>query len=221
MSVVNTLSRSGHFEEFSSPLDTAGGVLSPQARKVRAQQNLFGGMTTGAGTVTTAATTTMASYKDFAGDRTTVLTLTNFLINNTPDGAALGIGAKVWSFPAGNIYFRNAQLFGTVLDADSAGYTNALDVGLGDTIAAGAVSVLGGTAAFENFIGGTTSAVLPTATVAAGTGLAAAAGISNVVIASGGNHDVYLNVAGTWTNVTTAGAIKFTGTIIINWRPLA
>lgn len=221
MSIVNTLSRSGHFEEFSSPLVTNGGVLAPQARKVRAQQNLFGGMTTGAGTVTTSTTTSQVSYKDFAGDRTTVLTLTAFAIDTGGDGVDLGIGAKFWSFPAGDIYFRDAQMFGTFLDSASAGYTNALDAGIGSVIASGAVGVLGGTAAFEDTIGGTTTAILPTAEVAAGTGLAAAGGISNRVIASGDVHDLFLNVAGSWTNVTTAGAIKFTGTIIINWRPLS
>lgn len=220
MSVVNTLSRAGHFEEFNSPLVTAEGVLTPDARKLRALRNLQS-VTAGNGTITTAATTTALNQRDASGKRSTILTLTAFTIDTGGDNAALGIGAKFWTFPAGDIYFYNAEMFGTFLDSTSAGYTNVLDAGIGSVIASGAVSVLGGTATFEDTIGGTTTAVLPAATVAAGTGLAAAAGISNRVIASSAVHDLFLNVAGTWTNVTTAGAIKFTGTIIVNWRPLS
>lgn len=218
MSVVNTLARSGHFGEFNSPLVTNTGVLTPQARKALAMANLSGGFTTDAGTITTAATTTAVHYKDAAGMRTSVFTLTAFAMGDGGDGAALGIGAKFFSFPAGNIWFERAAMSGTFGTAVL--YTNVLDAGIGNTVASGVVSVLGGTADFEDYIGSVTTAALPTATCAGASGVAAAAGLSNRVVLTASVHDLFLNAAGTWTNIAAAGAVTFTGTITVVWKLL-
>jgi hypothetical protein len=171
----------------------------------------------------TTSTTTVASEKVLMGGiRQTRLTLTAFSLGNGGDAAALGIGAKVYTFPTGNHMILDSMAFGTFTPAVL--YTNVLDAGIGTVVAAGVVSVLGGTATFENFIGGTASAALsPTGGAWAAT--------TNSVIASGGNphflvttagvHDIFLNAAGTWTDVAAAGAVTFTGTIVINWAPLA
>lgn len=216
MSVVNTLSRSGHFSEFNSPLVTAAGVLTPQQRKQLAMDNLTSGFTDGAGTVATSATTAAVEALGTDGVRTTSLALTAFALGNGGDGADLGIGALVYTFPAGNVQFIDATLSGnfgtTVL------YTNALDAGLGSVIASGVVAVLGGTATFEDFIGSLTTAVLPGGAVVGMTGQAAAAGIGNRMIAASAAHTVHLNAAGSWTNIAAAGPVTFTGNIVLRWK---
>lgn len=219
MSVASNLGRYNHFSEFNSPLVTAEGVLTPEERKLLAMGNLSGDFTTSAGTVTTTATTSVEHFKDASGMRTSVFTLTAFAMGNGGDGADLAIGKKFFTFPAGDIWFEHAAFYGTF--ATAIAYTNALDAGIGSVIGSGVVSVLGGTAEFEDFVGGNTSAVLPAATVTGVTGLAAAAGIGSRKIASGDVHDMFLNAAGTWTNVASAGAFTFTGTIIVKWRLLA
>lgn len=211
--------RTKHFSELASPLVTNRGVRTPQQRKAEAMENLSGAFTTDAGTITTAATTTAKHFKDAAGMRTTVFTLTSFALGNGADNAALGIGAKFFDFPAGNIWFQDAAINGTF--GTSVLYTNALDAGIGSVIASGAVSVLGGTATFEDFIGSLTTAVLPTATVAGVTGTTAAAGIGSRLIASASAHTVHLNAAGTWTDIAAAGPVTFTGTIVLRWKLLA
>jgi len=219
MSVASNLGRYNHFSEFNSPLVTNEGVLTPEERKALAMANLSGDFTTGAGTVTTTTTTSVEHFKDPAGMRTSVFTLTAFSLGNGGDAAALGIGAKFFDFPAGNIWFQDASINGTFGTAVL--YTNVLDAGIGSVIASGVVSVLGGTATFEDFIGSLTTAALPTATVAGVSGLAAADGISNRLIASASAHTVHLNAAGTWTDIAAAGAVTFTGTIVLRWKLLA
>ncbi len=219
MSIVNTLARTGHLEEFGRPLVTNSGVKTPEQRKTLALQNLHGGFTTSAGTLTTAATSSVAHYMDPAGLRTSVFTFTNFSLGNGGDAAALAIRAKFFDFPAGNIWFRRASLSGSFTSTGL--YTNALDVGIGSVIGSGVQSVLSGVGATsEDFIGSLTSAVLPTATVAGVTGTAAAAGIGDRMIATASAHTVHLNAAGTWTDIAAAAPVLFTGSAILEWKLL-
>lgn len=222
MSVVNTLARSGHFSEFNSPLVTNSGVLTPQQRKALALANLVSGGTSGAGTVTTAATTVATERVGINGVRQTRLALTAFDLGNGDDNAALGIGAKVYTFPAGDIMIINSWAKGLFIPAVL--YVNTLDAGIGTVIASGAVSVLGGTSTFENIIGGTTSAAqAPSGGAWAATteSVTGNGGNANFLMASAASHDIFLNAAGTWTNVAAAGDVVFTGTIVINWVPLS
>ena len=86
------------------------------------------------------------------------------------------------------------------------------DVGLGTVIASGVVSVLSGTATFENIMTGQTfndcngTAEVKT-TVATSSPFA-------LVVETADAHTVYLNVADTWAG---ADDITGTGTIIIDW----
>jgi len=222
MSVVNTLSRSGHFEEFGHPLVTNTGVLTPQQRKALAMANLVSNGTSGAGTVTTSTTTTASERVGINGVRQTRLTLTSFALGNGDDNTALGIGAKVYTFPAGDIMIINSWAAGLFIPAVL--YTNVLDAGIGTVIASGAVSVLGGTATFENIIGGTASAAQAPAGgawAATTNSVVGNGGNPNFLMATGAVHDIFLNAAGTWTNVAAAGAVVFTGTIVVNWVPLS
>jgi len=214
MSVVNTLARSAHFSEFNSPLVTNSGVKTPQQRKALALANLVSGGTSGAGTVTTSTTTTATERVGFNGQRQTVLTLTAFALGDGDDNTALGIGAKVYTFPAGDVQILSARATGLFIP--SVLYVNTVVGGIGTVIASGAVSVLSGTATFQNVITGVASAAL-SPTGGAWTG----ANSPGLLLASAGSHDIFLNAAGTWTNVAAAGAVVFTGTIVVDWVQIA
>jgi len=83
------------------------------------------------------------------------------------------------------------------------------DVGLGTTIASGAVAVLGGTAAFENVLTGQTF------TDCDGTAEDATVG-TQLVVEPGDSHALYLNVADGWAADGDAGAVV-SGQVVVNW----
>jgi hypothetical protein len=166
------------------------------------------------------ATVAVAEYGD-ARDRTTVLTLTDFIIG-APGAAAANkaIGNIVYAFPAGAhlelAYYLSLSLkcAGTAVDTDT---------GLGSVIASGAVAVLSGTATFEDRLTGQTiptaaaggavtaaGPVGPTAGFGTGIGLNAAASVKNV----------FLNSAGAW-NVNNTGNLTASGTIVIKWTKMS
>ena len=150
-------------------------------------------------------------------DITTVLTLTNFIVGALAGaGAALGRGNIVYAFPAGQHFELVSSLSAIVLTA--AGTAVATDTGLGSVIASGAVSVLSGTATFEDRLtgqtintaagGGAAVSALTAATAGIGTGISlnVAASVKNV----------FLNSAGTW-NVNNTGNLTASGTIVLKW----
>jgi len=165
---------------------------------------------------TPVTTVTFNEYSTGA-DVVTRLTLTNFVVGAfTPAAAALGIGNIVYSFPAGQhlelVYgFSNISL-------TAAGTAVAAKLGLGSVIASGAVSVLSGTATFQDRLtastvttdpaGGTAVSALVAATAGIGTG------ISLNIAAS--VKDVFLNAAGTW-NANNTGSLLCNGTITLKW----
>ena len=179
--------------------------------------------TTNVGTVTTASTTVAEEHGD-AISHFTKLTMTNFVVGTGADNASLGIGAKFYTFPAGTIIVRDATLVGgTTLAADVT--TGSPEVGIGTVIASGAVSVLSGTATFEDIIDGNASA-----TGGDTTGNLTGAAIyknsdgstrdSVLIKTTGGKaRDLFLNVAVAWPNSTTGTlAVTFTGVITIKWQ---
>lgn len=126
-------------------------------------------------------------------------------------GADLGIGALIYTFPAGVVVVKAVQMNMTA--GTFAGDTGiAADVGVGSVIATNAVTVLGGTAGFEDYVTGQTVAdvasfvsrktTIPTAAV-------------SKVIESGDAHTVHLNVAAAWA---ATGTPTVTGTVIIHWE---
>jgi hypothetical protein len=180
--------------------------------------------TSGAGTVTTAATTVAEEHGDGL-EHVTKLTMTAFVIGTSGDAAALGIGAKFYTFPAGAIMVEDASMVGGVTAAISV-TTDTPEVGIGTVIASGAVSVLSGTATFEDIINGNVSGdggdtVAPDV---AGTTFYKNSSITAPVLikTSGGkSHDLFLNCAVTWANVAAAGPVTFTGVITIKWRKVS
>jgi len=183
------------------------------------------------GAVTTAATTVAVEAGD-ASDHVTKLTMTEFAVGTGGDNAALGIGAKFYTLPAGTILIKKATLVGALtFDADVT--TGSPEVGIGTVIASGAVSVLSGTATFEDVMdgnasggaGGDTTGNLAGTTIYKSSDSTTRDGV--MIKATGGKaHDLFLNVAVTWPNVDLVGppvytgAVTFTGTIVLEWAKI-
>lgn len=133
--------------------------------------------------------------------------LSDFAVGAAVAAADLAFGKKIYDFPAGQIQVKSASIAlgltgsGVTCDADTP------DLGIGTTIASGAVAVLGGTAGFEDILTGQTMAdcngTVKNAAVA-----------QQLPILPSGSHAVHLNVADGW-----AGAASFTatGSITIEW----
>jgi len=150
-------------------------------------------------------------------DIVTVLTLTNFIVGTmTPAAAALGVGNILYTFPAGQhlelVYgFSNivATLVGTAVN---------LDLGLGSVIASGAVSVLDGTATFEDRLTGITVATAAGGGAAASALLGATAGIGTGIAlnVAASVKNVFLNAASTF-NANNTGNLTVSGVVTLKW----
>lgn len=151
-------------------------------------------------------------------DVTTVLTLTNFVVGALASAAAaLGLGNIVYSFPAGDQHLE--LVYGlSSLNLKCAGTGVATDTGLGSVIATGAVSVLDGTATFEDRYTGVTITTSSTGGTAVSGLLAATAGIGLGISlnVAGSVKDVFLNSSGTW-NANNTGNLTASGQIILKW----
>lgn len=155
--------------------------------------------------ITAGSNVVSESYGD-GRNYTTVLTLTDvsFAVAAEADEA---IGAITATFPNGahslSVSYMNISLQGGgVVDADTP------DVGLGTVEATGAVSVLGGTASFEDIIDG------QTATDCDGTATTALLKPDNELSTSEDAKTVYLNIAASWSGEDTVLA---SGTIVLKW----
>lgn len=160
----------------------------------------------------TAGTGVTATHYGDGKNVTSVLTLSGITLSPT-GAAALGLGALIFTFPAGNHLHTATQMNvtltgGGTVDADTP------DVGIGSVIASGVVSVLSGTAAFEDYITGQTATdcsgtAIPAFTVATAGALT---GIS--VNATADAKTLHLNIADTWAG---ADDITIAGTVTIKW----
>ncbi len=150
-------------------------------------------------------------------DITTVLTLTDFVVGALAGaGAALGLGNIVYAFPAGQ-HLELVYSFSS-LSLKAAGTAVACDTGLGSVIASGAVSVLSGTATFENRLTGQAITTDPAGGTAVSALLAATAGIGTGISlnVAASVKNVFLNAAGTW-NLNNVGNLTASGTIVLKW----
>ena len=174
---------------------------------------MTGTLTHAAATGTDAAKKAVAAAGAVAGDygdntfHKTVLFIDQDAAVTTGDTASLADGTKIATLPAGRIAILSAVAELTVANAEHNG--ESIDIGIGTTIAAGAVSVLGGTPAFENILTGQTAAV----------GTAKFAAVNTpLVIGSGDSHEVFVNLAAAWAN--TAGAAldaDVSGFVVLEW----
>lgn len=126
-------------------------------------------------------------------------------------GASLGLGKLLYTLPAGAIIVEAAHMTASIKQTQGNITADTPDVGLGTTVASGAVAVLSGTAAFENILTGQTAADCD--------GTATVATIANqvLVIAAAASHGVYLNVADGWAASGDAAAI-LSGRVVLHWR---
>lgn len=147
---------------------------------------------------------------------TTVLTLAG-VAATIGDNVALGTGSLLYTFPAGEIIVDSAYISIGINLTTGTPTTDTPDAGLGTVVASGAVSVLSGTATFEDTITGQTATdVAGTATVV--TALPTA-GIS-LIIPAASAHTIYFNIADTWADVTDTAA-TLTGTAVLKWQFVA
>jgi hypothetical protein len=165
-----------------------------------------------------AAATVSASTTGDGRDFTTVLTLTNFIVGALAGAAAaLGVGNKVFTFPAGaHIHYATYMSLGLT----AAGTTKTPDLGIGSVIASGAVAVLGGTATFEDYITGQTAADIA-GTPAVKTSVATAGALTGISINEAASvKDVFVNAAATWSANNT-GNLTASGRITLRWTKLS
>src|SRR3990167_732289 len=150
-----------------------------------------------------------------------LITLTALSLGNSGNTAALATGGLVYTFPAGVIQVRGYHMSMGVTASDATHAAQAdVEFGLGTTVASGAVSVLGGTAAFENIAIGDGALTAANGTATLKSGLPPVSPFA-LTIAAAGNHTVYLNVAATWLTGAGVSALTATGTIVLDWVLLA
>ena len=179
------------------------------------------------GEVTSAAQTTDAnigtnaatSVKEYGDgfNHITVLTATALAVPAITEGAATAVGDLIYTFPAGAIileavYMNIAvNLDGTDQDAITA------DLGIGSTIATGAVGLLDTTRGFEDMLSG--QSVLCDGAAAVVFAKQSSAG-GPMFIASGDDHTVHVNYANAaWAAQSDGdGTGTYTGVVILIWK---
>lgn len=167
---------------------------------------------------TAAAGVTAVEFGD-AYDHTTILTVDTAL-GAIAGGAALGLGVLLYTLPAGAQIISAAHIDLAIQQTEGHITADTPTVGLGTTVASGAVSVLSGTAAFQNILTGTAAADCD-GTPTIKTTLATASPFGLVCEASGGlNKTVYFNVADTWAASGDAGP-GVTGTVVLKWQQMS
>lgn len=145
---------------------------------------------------------------------TTILTLSSVAIT-IGDNADLGVGAIIYTLPAGVQFIDYAYLSVALTATDVANQTDTPEIGLGTVIASGAVAVLATT--FENIIEG--------AAVADCNGTAkviADVPTANIPLVrlSGDAKTIHLNYADGWADGTVQTATA-SGTVVLKWTHLA
>ncbi|MEP0323295.1 hypothetical protein [Bauldia litoralis] len=153
-------------------------------------------------------------------DHLTILTLADFAIGTSGDGAALALGALLYTFPAGDIIVEYGAFNQFGLTGDISVTTDTPEYGLGTTAASGVNATLGAVATTAEDILGPFVAADVAGTVADNEGFPYA-GAKPMLMRSAEAHTCYLNVADTWADVTAAGAVTGDGIIILKWRLLS
>jgi len=173
-----------------------------------------------AGVTTPVATVSIVEYGD-GRDFVTELTLTDFVVGALAGAAAaLGVGNIVAAYPAGQ-HFELVDSF-SALSLKCAGTAVATKLGLGSVIASGAVSVLSGTATFQDRIAGITANTSSTGGTAVSTVACTTAGIGTGIALniSSSVKNIFLNCSGTW-NANNVSNLTASGVVILKWTKLS
>lgn len=129
-------------------------------------------------------------------------------------GTDLALGILAYTLPAGVIRVSSVYLNGIALQQTEGNVTaDTPDVGVGTTVASGAVAVLGGTAGFENLLTGQTF------TDCDGTAERVGAA-SSLILTAADDHTIYLNIADGWAASGDA-ALGVAGDLVIIWEFLS
>jgi len=160
---------------------------------------------------TVASGSSVVEYGD-GYHHTSVITV-NTTLGAIAGGASLGLGKLLYTLPAGAQVINDVYMSMAITQTQGNINADTPDVGLGTTVASGAVATLDGTAAFENVMTGQTAAnCTGTATVNTAT--------ISMALEAGDDKTIYLNVADGWAASGDAAAL-LTGTVTINWTTLA
>jgi len=141
----------------------------------------------------------------------------DLLLVENVDAAAKGGGAKIFDLPAGFFSVLASRIEGTLTTDVADLVSTAGELGLGTTVASGAVAVLGGTAGFENILEGGQPAL---GNFTAGNDLSVLVGdgVREPVGGFSAATSVYLNCASTWGNIAAAADVfAKAGTVIELW----
>jgi len=160
---------------------------------------------------TVASGSSVVEYGD-GYHHTSVITV-NTTLGAIAGGASLGLGKLLYTLPAGAQVINDVYMSMAITQTQGNINADTPDVGLGTTVASGAVALLSGTAAFENVMTGQTAAnCTGTATVNTAT--------VDLALEAADDKTIYLNVADGWAASGDAAAL-LTGTVTINWTTLA
>ena len=169
---------------------------------------LTGDLRTSKNVGTAGAATVTATEDGFGKVHVTTLTLANFVLPAVASQGANGDGALLYTLPAGAQIVEHARLNVGIFADNGQVQSDTPDVGIGSVIATGAVSVLSGTATFEDILTGQTmDDVNGTVEKAIGVG-------SDFTTDTSGAKTIYLNRADTFANGSNLHA---NGTVIIPW----
>jgi hypothetical protein len=127
-------------------------------------------------------------------------------------GASLGLGLKALTLPAGAVNTLGAQMRLALQQTEGHVTANTPAIGLGTTVASGAVSVLSGTAAFQNILAGVAAAD-------ADGSFTLGQVATNLVIPAANSHDVHVNIAAAWAASGDA-ALGLRGEFVLLWAQL-
>lgn len=150
---------------------------------------------------------------------TTLLTIgSGIVLPAIAGGAALGVGKLLYTLPVGAHIIDAAHQNVAITQTQGHITADTPVVGLGTTIATGAVSVLSGTAAFQNIMAGTAAADCNgTPTVKTALATASPFGLVSEI---GGAKGIYVNAAASWAASGDAAAV-LSGTVLLRWKTLA
>jgi len=154
-----------------------------------------------------AAGVTAFEYGD-AYTHTTVLLIDSALPAIAGD-EDLAVGIPIYTFPDGALHVPLARATVAVFDTEGNIVADTPEVGVGTTLASGAVDVLGGTAGFEDIVEG---AALDDCD---GTQIDVAEAPA-LLITTDADHDVFLNFAAAWTEGGAEQA-QTRGTVVLRW----
>lgn len=182
----------------------------------------LGNQLTSVGVGTVGAATVVAEEHGDRMSHTTKLTCTALVVAVAePDNADLAIGVKFYTLPAGAHLIESVSLIGSFLKPGEATIADG-EIAIGTLIGSTAVDTTGEVdAAAENVLG---PIVLSNSEFDGAAVFSAVSAPALYIATSGGlAHDLFLNVAATWPNVTPAEAdgVLFTGIITIKWRKIS